>query len=107
MKFISVHIFIHICIKSKTNNNNSIPAGIVTVMFFSHWLKEIDIERYCNDLQILPVTNSTEVCKYSDAMLKHMPQKALKTFEDILLYSKNILSYFKKQYRSKTKQWQR
>ena len=107
MKFISVHIFIHICIKSKTNSNNSIPAGMVTVniFFFAHWLKEIDIERYGNDLQILPVTNSTEVYKYSDAMLKHMPIKALKTFEDILLYSKNILSYFRKQYRSKTKQW--
>lgn len=40
--------------------------------FFGQLLKEIDMKRYGDDLQILPVSNSTKVYKYSNAMLKHI-----------------------------------
>ena len=46
---------IHICcpfyIKSKTNVANSVPDCTMTNHnFFSHWMKEIDIKRYEDDL---------------------------------------------------------
>ena len=48
--------------------------------------KEIDIKRYGDDIPILPQTNTVEIYKYSDAILKHMESDALKTFQNDLLY---------------------
>ena len=85
----SVHICVVIRIKSKADNNNQLPAGMVMVNnSFTHWLKEVDIKRYGNDLQILPIGNKAELYKYFDAILKHMAKDSLKTFENTLLYSK-------------------
>ena len=49
--------------------------------FFAHWINEIEIKRYGDNLQILRTGNSTDMYQCSDAMLKHMPKKALETFE--------------------------
>ena len=56
--------------------------------FFAHWLKEIDIKCVGDDISILPTTNTIDIYKYSDAMLKHLLKKALKVIEKNLLYSK-------------------
>ena len=62
-------------IKLATNNNNDIAAGVKPVNnFFSHWIKETDIKRYGNNIPILPLTNTVEIYKCSDEMLKHMPK---------------------------------
>ena len=89
MNFNSVHICPPIWIKSKADNNNQLPARMVMVSNFSAlWLKEVDIKRYGGDLQILPIGNTTELYKYSDEILEHMPKDSLKTFENTLLYFK-------------------
>ena len=36
----------------------------------------------------MPLTNTFDVYRYSDQLLKHMPKDALKTIENDLLYSK-------------------
>ena len=56
--------------------------------FFAHWIKEINIKCLGDDTPILPTTNTIEIYKYSDAILKHMPKKALAVIENDLLYSK-------------------
>ena len=90
--FNSLHVRLPTEIKSKAYEDNDVPTGTITVNnFFAPWLKEIDIKRYGDGLQILPVGNSTEVYRYSDAILKHMPAKALKTFEETHFYSKKRL----------------
>ena len=38
------------------------------------------------------MTNTIDMYKYSDAILKHLPKKALKVIENDLLYSKKKLS---------------
>ena len=43
-------------------------------------------------MQILPTGNSTDIYRYSDTMLKHMPKDALKTFQNTLLYSKEDIT---------------
>ena len=71
----SVHICFFIKIKSKTNNANNIDtAMIMDNNFFVHWINEIDIKQYDDDLQFLTIGNSTDICYYSNAMLKHMPK---------------------------------
>ena len=56
--------------------------------FLAHQIKEIDIKHLGDDIPILPTTNTIDIQKYSDAMLKDLPAKALKVIENDLLYSK-------------------
>ena len=60
--------------------------------FFAHWIKELNIKRYGDDIPILPLTNTVEIYKYSHAILKHMESDALKTFQNNFLYSKKKVS---------------
>ena len=85
----SVHICLPIRIKFKADNSNAIPTEILTVNnFFTHWLKESDIRKYGDDLQMLPVGNSTELYKNYNPMFKHMPKKALATVNYYILEQK-------------------
>ena len=89
MNFNNVHLVFPLKIKKKTNVANDILATEITVNnFFAHWIKEIDIKRLGDDVPVLPTTNTIEIYKYSDAMLKHVPKKALKVIENDLLYSR-------------------
>lgn len=64
---------------------NDIDANMITVNdFFAYWIKEKDIAKYGDNLQIVPI-NTTDIYRYSDAVLKNVPQKSL-------LYSKKMLS---------------
>ena len=48
--------------KSAANNNNNLDATTVTVNnFLSHWVKEIDIERYGDNIPIISVTNTVDI----------------------------------------------
>ena len=57
-----------------------------------HWMKELDIKRYGDDIPILPLTNTVEIYKYSDAILKDMENDALKTVQNDLLYANKKVS---------------
>ena len=58
-------------IKSAADNDNNITVGVITVNnFFAHWIKEIDIKRYDDDVPILPLTNTVIIYQYSDEILK-------------------------------------
>ena len=86
--FNNMHLFPPKKIKSKADNNNDIAAGTMPVNnFFVHWIKEVDIQRYGDDVPVLPL-KTIEVYRYFDDMLKHLPKDALETFEVMLLYSK-------------------
>ena len=61
--------------------------------FFAHWIKELDIKRYGNDIPILPLTNTVKIDKYSDAILKHMEGDTSKTIQIDLLYSNKNVSF--------------
>ena len=87
--FQNVHLCFPIKIKSAVDINNDIAAGVITVNnFFARWIKEIDIKRYGDDIPIMSLTNTVDVYKYSDEVLKHMPKDAFKTTENDFLYSK-------------------
>ena len=59
--------------------------------FFAHFIKEIDTRRYGDNISILPTNNTINIYRYYDAMLKHMPDDALKTYDETLLYSKTAV----------------
>ena len=79
-------------IKKKTNAANDREDDLMIVNnFFAHFIKEIDLRRYGDDIRILPTRNTVDIYRYSDAMLKHMPDDALKTYDETLLYSKTAV----------------
>ena len=56
--------------------------------FFAHWLKQVNIKRYSDNVCILPTNNTVDIYHYSAKMLKKLPAKALDTIKDTLLYEK-------------------
>ena len=89
MNFRNLHIVFPLKIKKSTDDDDNIDATLITVNnFFAHWIKEIDIKKLGDDTPVLPTTNTVEIYKYSDALLKHIPKKALAVIENELLYSK-------------------
>ena len=89
MNFHNVHLVFPMKIKKSTNVANNLTATDITVNnFFAHWIKEIDIKRLGDDTPIFPTTNTVEIYKYSDAILKHIPKNALAVIQNDLLYSR-------------------
>ena len=89
MNFHNVHLVFPMKIKKSTNVANNLMATDITVNnFFAHWIKEIDIKRLGDDTPILPTTNTVEIYKYSDAILKHIPKNALAVIQNDLLYAR-------------------
>ena len=89
MNFHNVHLVFPMKIKKSSNVANNLNATDITVNnFFSHLIKEIDIKRLGDDTPILPTTNTVEIYKYSDAILKHIPKNALAVIQNDLLYSR-------------------
>ena len=74
MNFHNLHLVFPLKIKKSSDNDDNLDATLITVNnFFAHWIKEIDIRKLGDDTPILPMTNTVEIYKYSDALLKHMP----------------------------------
>ena len=55
--------------------------------FFAHWIKDVTVKRYGDDIAVLPINTTLDTYRYSESTLKHMPEKALATFQKELLYS--------------------
>ena len=94
MNFHNVHLVFPMKIKKSTNNTTNLDATVMTVnKFFRALIKETDIKQNGDEIPILPLINTVDICKYSDAMLKFEEDDALKTYQHHLLYSKNKLNY--------------
>ena len=84
----SVHFVFPMKIKRKSDINADIVANLVTVNnFFARRIKEISTTKYGTNKELTPTTTSREIYQYSDAMLKHLPQKSLKVIQHDHLYS--------------------
>ena len=69
--FNNMHLCIPLQIKKSTNTANDIDDDLMTLNnFFAHFIKEIKISRYSDDIRILPTNNTVDIYRYSDAMLK-------------------------------------
>ena len=55
--------------------------------FFGHWFTDIDIRRYPDETRILPTNNGVDIYQYSNAQLKYLPKKLVKTLLKMMLYS--------------------
>ena len=89
INFSNIILCLPIKTKKKTNNATNIDANLVTVNnFFAYWIKDVSVKRYDDDIAILPINTVLHIYRYSELMLKHLPEKALETFQSEILYSK-------------------
>ena len=77
--FQNIHICFPLKFRSAADNDNDLAARTIPVNNF-FVLREIDIVRYGDNEPVLPLIKNLYIYRYSDEILKHTPQKALKTF---------------------------
>ena len=74
-----------------TNAAANLDATLITVNnLFAHWIKKINKTKYGTNKQLITSTTPHEIYHYSEAMLKHLPEKALKKFENIIFTAKKL-----------------
>ena len=74
-----MEVWIPLKITKRTNKTQAIDDEMMTINnVFGHWFTDIDIRRYPNDMLILPTNNSVIIANYSNAQMKHLPEKSIK-----------------------------
>ena len=89
-------IVLPIYFKKSTDKTADVDVVMVN-NFFVHWLKEIDIRRYPNDVRILPTNNTVKVYNYAAQQIKHLPTKSLDDIKETILYEKRQLFWLEKE----------
>ena len=88
INFSTMVLCLPIAFRKKTNKEAAIAATMIPVNnFFAHWIKDVTVKRYGDDIAVLPINMTLDTYRYSESMLKHMPEKTLATFQKELLYS--------------------
>ena len=89
INFSNMVLCLSIAFRKRTNKAAAIDATMIPVNnFFAHWIKDVTVKRYGDDIAVLPINSTLETYRYSASLLKHMPKDALATFQKELLYSK-------------------
>ena len=88
VNFSNMVVCFPIAFRKRTNKAQPIDATMIPVNnFFAHWIKDITVKRYGDYIAVLPINTTLETYRYSESMLKHLPDDVLATFEKDLLYS--------------------
>ena len=89
INFSKMVLCLPVAFRKKTNKAAAIDATMIPVNnFFAHWIKDVTVKCYGDDIAVLPIKPTLDTYRYSESMLKHMPKDALVTFQKELLYSK-------------------
>ena len=88
---------LHICFPvrfRKAKNGEPIDMTIAPVNnVFAHGVKEINIIKYGTNKQLIPTSTPQEIYQYSDAMLRHLPEKYSKKLRKHVLFSEKEVIY--------------
>ena len=89
LNFSNIILCLPVTFRKTSDKAAAIDDDIIPVNnFFAHWVKDLNIKRYGDDIAVLPINKTLDIYRYSESMLKHLPDDALKTFQKELLYSK-------------------
>ena len=80
-----------VCISIKFTKNTSKTAqldpNMITVNnFFGCWFTDIDIQRFPDDMNIIPTNSTVNIANYSNAQMKYLPEKSVKKLLKNMLY---------------------
>ena len=89
VNFSNMVLCLPITFRKRTNKQTPIDDDMIPVNnFFAHWIKDVTVKRYGDDIAVLPINTTLDIYRYSELMLKHLPNDVLGTFQHELLYSK-------------------
>ena len=89
LNFSNMVLCLPVTFRKTTNKTQPIDGDMINVNnFFNHWIKDVIVKRYGDDIAVLPINKTIYIYRYSEAMLKHLPDDVLVTFQHELLYSK-------------------
>ena len=89
LNFSNIILCLPVTFRKTSDKAAAIDDDIISVNnFFVHWIKDLNIKRYGDDIAILPINKTLDIYRYSESMLKHLPGDVIKTFQKELLYSK-------------------
>ena len=90
LNFSNIILCLPITFRKTSNKAQAIDGDTIPVNnFFAHRIKDVNIKRYGDSIAVLPINKTLDIYRYSEAMLKHLPDDVLKTFQGDILYSKN------------------
>ena len=88
----TMEVCVPLKITKRKNKTQAIDNEMMTVNnIFGHWFTDIDITRYPDDMLILPTNNSVSIANYSNAQMKHLPEKSVKKLAKSMLYFKKAV----------------
>ena len=88
INFSNMVVCFPIAFRKRTNKAQPIAATMIPVNnFFAHWIKDVTVKRYGDYIAVLPINTTLETYRYSESMLKHLPDDVLATFQKDLLHS--------------------
>ena len=83
----TMEVCVPLKITKRKNKTQAIDNEMMTVNnIFGHWFTDIDITRYPDDMLILSTNNSVSIANYSNAQMKHLPEKSVKKLAKSMLY---------------------
>ena len=89
LNFSNIILCLPITFRKTLNKAQPIDDDMISVNnFFAHWIKGVNIKRYGDDIAVLPFNKTLVIYRYSEAILKHLPDDVSKTFQGDILYSK-------------------
>ena len=93
VNFSNMVLCLPVTFRKRTNKAAPIDDDMIPANnFFAHWVKDVTVKRYGDDITVLPINTTLDIYRYSESMLKHLPDDVLATFQHELLYSKkNII----------------
>ena len=89
VNFSSMVLCLPITFRRRTNKQTPIDDNMIPVNnFFAHWAKDVTVKRYGDDIAVLSINTTLDIYRYSESMLKHLPDDVLGTFQHELLHIK-------------------
>ena len=86
----TVEICLPLKFTKKSKKALQMDAQMMTVNnSFGHWLADIDVQRYPDNMMILPTNSSVNIHHYSNAQMKYLPETSVKKLLKTKLYSNN------------------
>ena len=89
VNFSNMVLCLPVTFRKRTNKATTIDDDMIPVNnFFAHWVKDVTVKRCGDDIAVLPINTTLDIYRYSESMLKHLPDDVLATFQHELLHSK-------------------
>ena len=88
----SLHLCFPMKFKKERNVALDLENDVITLNnFFAHWIKQINITKFGTTKSLITTSKPMELYQYSDEMLRHFPEKALKIEKDFLSTKKEVI----------------